>query len=46
MTGVFANIKDEHIRQEPFPHACIRGALEQSYYDDLADGYPEPSVIC
>jgi len=46
MTGVFANIKDEHVKAEPFPHVCIPGALEKTYYDELADGYPDPSVIC
>ena len=46
MAGVFANIKDEHIRQQPFPHACIPGALDQDYYDKLVDGFPDTSLIC
>ena len=46
MVGIFANIKDEHIREEPFPYACIPGALDQDYYDELVEGYPDSSYLC
>ncbi len=46
MTGVFANFKDEHISGEPYPHGSIPGALDEHYYDELVQGYPDVSYLC
>ena len=46
MVSVFASIRDEHIREEPFPHVCSTEALDPDYYRELAANYPDIFHIC
>lgn len=45
MNSVFSNIRDEHVRLEPFPHILHTQALEPDYYRKLADEIPDPRRI-
>jgi len=42
MNSVFGNIKNEHVRLEPFPHILHTQALNPDYYQKLADEFPNP----
>lgn len=46
MVSMFGNIREEHVRSDPFPHVMTTQALDPELYRELAATYPDTRFIC